>query len=418
MPSWLSTAQRVIHMRRMLAPVIALLLVLGVVPVALAEQTASELGAESEFYELINTSRAAEGLEPLAVYGDLIDDARAQSEFQAADLCEGGARICHNTDLGSVTTNWTRLGENVGVGGNYAGGVSQLHDAFMASPGHHANIMGDFNYAGIGVVIREDGALYVTVVFMLGPDGLSSELPDEPEQAGPNSLSVPAFPPGADLMGQHNPNAGTWELAGEDAPFYYGNPADVPMACDWDQDGRTTVGLYRASSGFLYLRQSNTFGVADISIFYGIPEDRPLCGDWDGDGLETVGIYRPSEARFYLRNSNTQGVADVVLDYGDFGDIPLAGDWDGDGIATIATFRPASKTLYISSGSDAPSYDRPDYQAGDKLVVGDWDADGRDTIGYFRASTGTFHYSNWLIDSAPEYFYLGNDRYTPVVGRW
>ncbi len=405
-------------MRRALVPLLSLLLVFGIVPVAAAEQTVAELNAENDFYELINTDRAAEGLEPLAVYGDLIDDARAQSEFQAADLCPEGARICHNDDLASVTTNWTRLGENVGVGGSSEEGIVQLHQAFMDSPGHYANIMGDYNYIGVGVVIREDGALYVTVVFMLGPEGLESELPNSPEPAGPNSEGVPIFPGEADRIGQHNPNAGTWELAGNPEPFYYGNPADIPMACDWDQDGESTVGLYRGSSGFLYLRQTNTFGVADVSIFYGIPEDLPLCGDWDGDGRETVGIYRPSEARFYLRNSNTQGFADLALDFGDFGDVPLAGDWNGDGTHTIAVFRPSDRTLYIQEGSDAGSYDRPDIQEGDKLVVGDWNDDGRDTLGYFRPSTGKFHYSDWLVDSAPDSFYLGNETHSPVVGRW
>ena len=406
-------------MRRVIVILTSLLMVVGLVPVASAQQAGRELEAEGEFLEYLNSARASDGLAPLEVYGDLVDDARAQSEFQAADLCDDGARICHNDDLGSVTTNWTRLGENVGVGSDWAGGVEQLHDAFMDSPGHRANILGDYNYAGLGVVIRDDGSLYVTAVFMLGPDGLSSELPPtEEEPSGPNSLSVPSFPENADRIGQHNPNAGMWELAGVDAPFYYGDPSDIAMACDWDQDGTTTVGLYRGTSGFLYLRQTNSFGIADISIFYGIPEDLPLCGDWNGDGTETVGIYRPSEARFYLRNSNTQGIADFTVDYGTFGDIPLAGDWDGDGVHTLAVLRPSDKNLYISEGSDATSYDRPDYQAGDKLVVGDWDGDGRDSIGYFRPSTGTFHYSNWLIDSAPEYFYLGNSGHAPVVGRW
>ena len=407
-------------MRKAIVMIVSLLMVLGLANVpAFAQQTPRELEAEAEFLEYINSSRAAEGLEPLAVYGDLVDDARAQSEFQAADLCGGGARICHNDNLGAVTTGWSRLGENVGVGGDWSGGVEQLHNAFMASTGHRANILGDYNYAGIGVVIREDSSLYVTVVFMLGPDGLAAELPASPDlPEGPNSEMVPSFPENADRIGQHNPNAGEWELAGIQDTFYYGDPADIPMAGDWDDNGSSTVGLYRGTSGFLYLRQSNDIGVADVSIFYGIPEDLPLCGDWNGDGVETVGIYRPSEARFYLRNSNTQGFADFTVDYGDFGDIPLAGDWNGDGTHTLAVFRPGDKTLYIKNGSDAPSYYRPDYQDDDKLVVGDWDGDGRDSIAYFRPSTGTFHFSNWLIDSAPEYFYLGNSDHSPVVGRW
>lgn len=58
-------------------------------------------------------------------------------------------------------TNWTVLGENVGVGGT----VSSLHDAFMDSPAHRDNILyNPFNHVGVGVVKR-DGRMWVTVIF-------------------------------------------------------------------------------------------------------------------------------------------------------------------------------------------------------------------------------------------------------------
>ena len=58
-------------------------------------------------------------------------------------------------------SGWSKLGENVGRGGT----VDSLHKAFMDSAGHKANILGDYNYAGIGTA-SSDGVLYVTVVFM------------------------------------------------------------------------------------------------------------------------------------------------------------------------------------------------------------------------------------------------------------
>ncbi|NNL48112.1 MAG: hypothetical protein HKO76_07070, partial [Acidimicrobiia bacterium] len=103
---------------------------------------------------------------------------------------------------------------------------------------------------------------------------------------------------------------GLWNVDGSE--FYFGNPGDYPMYCDWDGDGIATPGLYRETSGFLYLRNSNTAGFADIEIFFGIPGDRPLCGDWNMDGIQTIGIYRASADAFYLRNSNTQGFADIT----------------------------------------------------------------------------------------------------------
>ena len=53
----------------------------------------------------------------------------------------------------SVTGVWQALGENVGVGLD----ANQLHDEFMASSGHRANILGDYNYVGIGTAVDESG---------------------------------------------------------------------------------------------------------------------------------------------------------------------------------------------------------------------------------------------------------------------
>jgi hypothetical protein len=58
-------------------------------------------------------------------------------------------------------SGWDKMGENVGKGQT----ASSLHDAFMASSGHKQNILGDYNYVGIGTGSK-DGYLYVTVVFM------------------------------------------------------------------------------------------------------------------------------------------------------------------------------------------------------------------------------------------------------------
>jgi uncharacterized protein YkwD len=58
-------------------------------------------------------------------------------------------------------TNWTTLGENVGVGST----VTSLHEAFMNSPAHRDNILySSFRHVGVGVM-REDGRMWVTVIF-------------------------------------------------------------------------------------------------------------------------------------------------------------------------------------------------------------------------------------------------------------
>jgi len=131
---------------------------------------ALDTAEEAELLRLTNASRAAEGLAPLLPYWDLQDDARAQV---ARMMASGG--LFHNADLASVTaTTWTRLDENVGVGGSAA----SLQPAFMASPGHRANVLGAYDYVGVGADRGPSGRLWVAVVFMASPVvGLEAGLP-------------------------------------------------------------------------------------------------------------------------------------------------------------------------------------------------------------------------------------------------
>jgi hypothetical protein len=85
--------------------------------------------------------------------------------------------------------------------------------------------------------------------------------------------------------------------------------------------------VFRPSNGVIFLKNTNSTGVADIGLNYGIPGDQPVAGDWDGDGIDTIGVYR--NGTFYLRNSNTVGNADVWFALGNPGDMPIAGNWDG-----------------------------------------------------------------------------------------
>lgn len=192
-------------------------------------------------------------------------------------------------------------------------------------------------------------------------------------------------------FGFFDASTGRW-LFDNGRDFYFGNPGDSPMLCDWNGDGFDTVGLYRRQSGFLYLRNTNTQGVADREIFFGIPEDAPVCGDWNGDGIDTVGVYRPSQGRFYLRNSNTQGFADLSFTMNNASGVPVAGDFDGDGTDTVGLWNPSNGKVALAAGtSDAPPVVTRNFgEPGDQLLVGDWDGDGTDQLGVYRAS-GTIH---------------------------
>ena len=183
--------------------------------------------------------------------------------------------------------------------------------------------------------------------------------------------------------------------------LYYGDPKDQPFMGDWDCDGVDTPGLYRRSTGNVYLRNSNTQGVADITFVFGNPGDIPLAGDFNGDGCDTVSIYRPTEQRFYIinrlgRNGGGLGAADYSFIYGNPGDQPFVGDWNGDGIDTPGLHRRTTGLVYVRDSNTQGVADYTFFygNAGDLMIAGDWDGDGDDTVGLYRPSNGTVYLRN------------------------
>ncbi len=141
-------------MRRLLV-----LLVVLVVTISLGLPTGADSTTEADFLTRINASRSANDLTSLSIDGALQSFARVHTQ----DMMDSNS-IYHSTSAelqAAGGAGWSRLGENVGRGGS----ADSLHAAFMDSAGHRANILGDYNYVGIGTNTLED-VLYVTVVFM------------------------------------------------------------------------------------------------------------------------------------------------------------------------------------------------------------------------------------------------------------
>lgn len=216
-----------------------------------------------------------------------------------------------------------------------------------------------------------------------------------------------------DDVGVVDPTSGVWYLrdgiSGETTSFYFGNPGDTPFTGDWDCDGVDTPGLYRRADGYVYLRNSNTEGVADASFFFGNPGDSPLAGDFDGDGCDTVSIYRPSESRVFVVNrlgdgDRGLGVAETDYVWGDRGDTPFVGDFDGDGDDEVGLHRTTTGRVFLRYTHTAGSADAEFVfgDAGDRAVAGDWDGDGDATVGLFRPANGLYFLGNHNTGGAAE----------------
>ena len=137
----------------------SLLLVASIATFGMGTAASADSATEGEFLSLINSARAANGLAPLSVNGGLKLHARNHTQ----DMIDAG-NIYHSTSSelrAAAGSGWSKVGENVGKGGT----PSSLHTAFMNSPSHKANVLGNYNYVGIATG-TSDGRLYVTVVFM------------------------------------------------------------------------------------------------------------------------------------------------------------------------------------------------------------------------------------------------------------
>ena len=250
-----------------------------------------------------------------------------------------------------------------------------------------------------------------------------------PVLAGAPIVGVPglAGAPANDDVGLFDPGQGRWHLMerdGSTTSFYFGDPGDDPFMGDWDGDGIDTPGLYRASDGFVYLRNSNTQGIADISFFFGNPGDVPVIGDFNADGSDTVSVYRPSNQTFYIINELGKdgtglGAADFDFPFGDSGDVPTAGDWDGDGTDTVGVFRPSTgETLQRNSNSAGAADNILSFgDAGDAAFSGDWDGNGTDTPGTFRSPEAVMYLRNTNTSgSADDSFPFGEPGWIPLAG--
>lgn len=125
-------------------------------------------GSPSEEQYLIdaaNAERAKAGRAPLSPHATLTSIARTK----ARDMAVNGYFDHISPTLGSprdmmlaAGLNPKYWGENIGMGGS----VQAIHQAFMNSSGHRANILSaGFTHMGAGVV-RQGGRLYVAEEFM------------------------------------------------------------------------------------------------------------------------------------------------------------------------------------------------------------------------------------------------------------
>lgn len=146
----------------------------GMVVGPAAHAAGSPASAETSFLDRLNATRATNGLDALQRDAGLDNVARNWSASMAGGACGGTGAICHRPGLmaavAAIDGNAATAGENVAFIGSsdVAGSVDKLSTALEQSPGHLANILGNYNRVGVGLVATAD-KVFVTFDFMKGP---------------------------------------------------------------------------------------------------------------------------------------------------------------------------------------------------------------------------------------------------------
>jgi hypothetical protein len=128
---------------------------------------------------------------------------------------------------------------------------------------------------------------------------------------------------------------------GIDQTLAFGGVAgDIPVVGDWNGNGTSKVGIFR--QGFFWILDANGNGSIDnvngaggdqAFAFGGLPGDVPMVGDWNGDGKSKVGVFRAGF--FWVLDANGNhtfdgtGVSqDLAFPFGGIaGDKPVVGKW-------------------------------------------------------------------------------------------
>lgn len=250
---------------------------------------------------LINGDRNSRGLPALVPHWDLEDDAAVQTARQVQQ-----GKIFHTADLSSIIDGgWSSIGENVGVGPS----VSSLHNAFMNSPGHRDNVLGDYSHVGISAKTDSYGQIYITIIFMKATRSFAHA---EPLTSLPTLTSLPA-----DSVGSTFAEAIAWMASngmalGCDTDAYCPNRpvtrGEMATLLAWGLDlPSTATDYFSDDDGSPHEANINAVAAAGITLGCNPPDNTYFC--------EQETVTREQMASFFARALNLpKDVPDQFLD--------------------------------------------------------------------------------------------------------
>ncbi|MEH1969722.1 MULTISPECIES: CAP domain-containing protein [unclassified Nostoc] len=132
--------------------------------VQIAQSSIDTASIEQSVFSQINEYRASIG-KPALTRNSAIDN---QAKIHSQDMASGKVAFGHggfSQRIKATGISYRTAGENVAYNQGRSDPATRAVQGWLKSPGHLANIKGDFNKTGIGVAKNSAGRVYLTQIF-------------------------------------------------------------------------------------------------------------------------------------------------------------------------------------------------------------------------------------------------------------
>ncbi|WP_375470461.1 CAP domain-containing protein [uncultured Nostoc sp.] len=120
---------------------------------------------EQSVFSQINNYRASQGLPALTRNSAIENQARIHSQNMANGTVPFG-HTGFSERVRAIGIPYRAAGENVAYNQGYSDPATIAVQGWLKSPGHLANIKGNYDKTGIGVASNSKGAIYFTQIFL------------------------------------------------------------------------------------------------------------------------------------------------------------------------------------------------------------------------------------------------------------
>ncbi|MEH1864016.1 MAG: CAP domain-containing protein [Nostoc sp.] len=131
----------------------------------IAASTIDTTALEQSVFNQINNYRTSQGLAKLTRNAAIDNQARIHSQNMASGKVPFG-HTGFSERIKAIGIPYRAAGENVAYNQGYSDPATIAVQGWLKSPGHLANIKGNYDKTGIGVASNSKGAIYFTQIFL------------------------------------------------------------------------------------------------------------------------------------------------------------------------------------------------------------------------------------------------------------